>query len=566
MTAPATAPARTTARQPGFESRARRLYAALDEALASFTLTDLLDDVLVRITDAVGGDVGHVLLLDEAAGELVVRAARGPGATPVASRIPVGRGFAGAIASDGAPAIAGPSSGFRSVIGVPLRVRSRLIGVLEVGTLEGHAFTEDELELLRLGGERTALAIEHARAFEAEHRLADRLLKLQAVTDAALAHLALNDLLDELLDRVRRILDADTCAILLLDESTNELVARAARGIEEEVEQGVRIPLARGFAGRIAAERRPIVVDDIDSFDIYNPLLRKRGIRSLLGAPLLTGDKVLGVIHVGTLVPRRFTPDDVDLLEHAAERAAMGLEKALVHEQLIRFDQVRNAFVAIASHELRTPSAAILGAALTLYRRAGELGPERDRELRRMLAEQAERLAVLIEQLLDLSRLEAQAVEIEPRRLSIRRELERIAAGIGPAGDARIAIRAPEELEAEIDPVAFERILANLLLNATRHGAPPITVTAERRGERLCVAVEDRGPGVGRDVRDRLFEPFARGEAATATGSGLGLAIARSYATAHGGDLLYDEPPVGGSCFRVVLPASTQRRSRASAP
>src|SRR5438132_9539557 len=89
---------------------------------------------------------------------------------------------------------------------------------------------------------------------------AGQLRKLQLVADAALAHLSLPELLDALLERVREILDADTCAVLLLDEQTNELVARAARGLEEEVRRGVRIPVGHGFAGRIAAERRPIVI------------------------------------------------------------------------------------------------------------------------------------------------------------------------------------------------------------------------------------------------------------------------------------------------------------------
>src|SRR5947199_8640955 len=98
--------------------------------------------------------------------------------------------------------------------------------------------------------------------------------RLQLVTDAALAHLQLEDLLDALLIRTRQLLDVDTCAILLLDDETNELVARAALGIEEEVEQGVRIPVGRGFAGRIAAEEEPVILDGVDHADVLNPILR----------------------------------------------------------------------------------------------------------------------------------------------------------------------------------------------------------------------------------------------------------------------------------------------------
>ena len=124
-----------------------------------------------------------------------------------------------------------------------------------------------------------------------------RLEKLQAVTDAALAHLELEDLLWELLGRIRAILEVDTFAILLLDEEADELVARAAVGIEEEVEQGVRIPVGAGFAGRVAAERRPVVLADVDHADVLNPILRQKGIKSLLGVPLMVRDEVLGIIR-----------------------------------------------------------------------------------------------------------------------------------------------------------------------------------------------------------------------------------------------------------------------------
>src|SRR5262249_45360710 len=125
----------------------------------------------------------------------------------------------------------------------------------------------------------------------------------------------------------------DTAAFLLLDEETQEVVAKAAKGIEEEVEQGVRIPLGRGFAGRVAAESRPVIIPDVDRADIFNPILREKGIRSLLGVPLLVEGQVIGVLHVGTLTPRDFTDDDRNLLQLVADRAALGIENARAFEQ-----------------------------------------------------------------------------------------------------------------------------------------------------------------------------------------------------------------------------------------
>jgi len=156
---------------------------------------------------------------------------------------------------------------------------------------------------------------------------------LQLVADAALAHLSDDELLNELLLRITEILHTDTAAILLLDERGELLHARAARGIEEEVERGVKIPVGKGFAGRIAAERRAITIEDVDHADILNPILREKGIRSLLGVPLLVEGRVLGVLHVGSLVPRIFTPDDRDLLQLAADRAALAIQQAFVHQQ-----------------------------------------------------------------------------------------------------------------------------------------------------------------------------------------------------------------------------------------
>ncbi len=188
--------------------------------------------------------------------------------------------------------------GIKSMLGVPLVVEGEVLGVLHVGSLVPRVFHEEEIELLQLVGDRAALAIEHARLFEAERAARERIEHVQAVTDAALAHLEVNELLRVLLPRIRDILRTDTCAVLLLDDETVELVARAALGIEEEV--GVRIPLGAGFAGRVAAESRPLVID-VDEYPVFNPILRRKHLKSMVGVPLLVRGVALGVLHVGTL-------------------------------------------------------------------------------------------------------------------------------------------------------------------------------------------------------------------------------------------------------------------------
>jgi putative methionine-R-sulfoxide reductase with GAF domain len=158
---------------------------------------------------------------------------------------------------------------------------------------------------------------------------AGQLGRLEALTEARLADLGLEDLLVELLDRVRELLSADTAAVLLLDRSGQSLVATAARGIEEEVRQGSRVPLGRGFAGRVAARKEPVIIDHVDQTTVVNPILWEKGIRSLLGVPLVAEGAVIGVLHVGTLRPRQFTSEDCDLLQVAADRIALATHSRL---------------------------------------------------------------------------------------------------------------------------------------------------------------------------------------------------------------------------------------------
>jgi serine phosphatase RsbU (regulator of sigma subunit)/anti-sigma regulatory factor (Ser/Thr protein kinase) len=153
------------------------------------------------------------------------------------------------------------------------------------------------------------------------------------VTDTALGYISLEEMLSELLERIRSSLQADTAAVLLLDADRGVLVARAARGLEEEVRQGVQVPLARGFAGRVAAQGRPIVIEDLSHAEVVNPILRQRGIRSLLGVPVQIDGRVIAVMHVGTLQRREFGEEDISVMQGAADRAAVAIEHAQLSEQ-----------------------------------------------------------------------------------------------------------------------------------------------------------------------------------------------------------------------------------------
>ena len=178
--------------------------------------------------------------------------------------------------------------------------------------------------------------------------LEDRLRDIQSITDAALARLDDHDLLAELLERTRAVLLADTAAVLLLDFSSGHLIATAAAGLEEEVRQGVRIPVGRGFAGRIAADHQPVILDHVDHSTVLNPILWAKGIRALMGVPLIAGGKVIGVLHVGSLTPREFTSEDLELLQLAADRAATAVASLMAQEDRIAAEALQRSLLPSA--------------------------------------------------------------------------------------------------------------------------------------------------------------------------------------------------------------------------
>lgn len=231
------------------------------------------------------------------------------------------------------------------------------------------------------------------------------------------------------------------------------------------------------------------------------------------------------------------------------------LEHALEHEREQRLGDLKSHFIALASHELRAPVAVVHGVGMTLVARARDLDPARVGELHAILAEQTTHLAHLVQQLLDLSRLDADAIHLQRESIDVRDRVEEIVRTVVGDGAAAIEIDVDPTLTTLVDPTAFERIVSNLVTNAVRYGAAPICVGAQQRDTHFRLTVEDHGRGVAEEFVPRLFERFTRGDAAPkATGSGLGLAIAKSYANAHGGELLYRRAEPTGARFELALP------------
>ncbi|HEV2404604.1 MAG TPA: GAF domain-containing protein, partial [Ktedonobacterales bacterium] len=175
--------------------------------------------------------------------------------------------------------------------------------------------------------EHSWLLAEAQRSRDESEAAMRRLASVQSVTDSALMHLALDSLLAELLQRIRGLLHVDNATILLLDEDGQYLTIRGVSGLEEDIEQGTRIPYGEGIAGRIAEYRVPLIVDDTSEFEISSDILRER-LRSLAGVPLIVNERVVGVLHVGATSPRHFSRDDAELLQLVADRIALAIDHA----------------------------------------------------------------------------------------------------------------------------------------------------------------------------------------------------------------------------------------------
>jgi len=187
-------------------------------------------------------------------------------------------------------------------------------------------------------------------------RAEERLRDIDMVTASGSSQLDVDDLLPMLLDRVLGLLLCDTAAVLLYDDASNQLLARAARGVEEEVRQGVRVPVGAGFAGRIAAERRPVVLGKVDPSTVTNPILWEKGIRTMLGVPMLAGGNLVGVLHVGSYSRRTFSEDDVLLLELAADRIGSAVQAGIAESErraagVLQRSLLPSAFPRIAQFE-----------------------------------------------------------------------------------------------------------------------------------------------------------------------------------------------------------------------
>jgi len=333
---------------------------------------------------------------------------------------------------------------------------------------------------------------------------------------------------------VRRVSDDDPPEVVAAHRWPDPLADIAASG------------KVQAILGEAEATEAVVLGPEIDS---------PSGPHRLVVIPLIVGDRCHGLL-LADLGGAAVDLDDSEkvLLQTLGLIISAFLDKSLGLDELAKVGERKTEFIALASHELRTPIASLCGIAATLHERWGGLGVQERRGLLEVMHEQGDRLHRLVDQLLDLSRVEAASVRIAPTPLVVRERTEELVRGVAAERADEIELHIDPGLVLDGDADAFDRIVSNLITNALRYGCRPIEIYASARDRHFRLAVQDQGPGVAPELESELFDRFTRGDNATTAGTGLGLSIARSYARAQGGELLYQQATPHGARFELVMP------------
>jgi len=432
-------------------------------------------------------------------------------------------------------------------------------------------------ELHEAGGElplvlwRPVMATIEAAVSEVTHRFTRarerKLRALERISDEVLRAPDLDAMLEQTVAMLHEAVpEVDEVTVLLREG--HELRVRASRGLEGEMRRGFAVAIGTGFAGTVAATREPLLLHDPSTGPLVrSDVLRDLGLRALYGVPLVEGDEVIGVAHMGSRAAYDFQPEDLLLFRAMVNRVAAVVAGRRTAEREREVAELRDRFVGVLGHDLRSPLNAILGSAQLLLRR-GHL-EEPDRGAVDRIVRTGWRMERLIADVLDFTRARLGGgipLTVAPADL---RELARHACEEAQAGRPGRVVRLEvptEPLRVPCDADRVEQVLGNLLANALQHGAPgaPVALSVgEAAPGQAVVLVHNEGSPIPPELLPHLFDPFRRG-ADTGGGLGLGLYIARAIVVAHGGSIEARSSAGEGTTFVVRLPARPAAPARGS--
>jgi signal transduction histidine kinase len=567
-------------------------------------LSTTLNTALDQLLEVLGVEGGAVRLLDDEIGDLVLVASRG--LSEPTRRLKLGEGPPGLVVQRGEPIIVEQLStnpdlarsrlrqeGYESYMVVPLRLRQKLVGTLSLFTTAARAFGTYERRFFSQVG----LTVENALLYEEAARREREASFLDRATQLFNSTLQL-DAVFPLVSQMATEVLGESCTIFLKEEGKAYLTPvatyhrdAAAREARWQIIRNhpIRIgdPLSR--VGQAAADGRPRLVKDAQQ---EGPLQNAEALRisSLLAVPILVRGEILGVLATSLTSPaRQFTEADLRVAMGLADRAGLAIENSRLYVQerrlreqlealnrrLEEVNQLKSEFVTVVSHELRTPLTAITGYMELLLE--GQMGPvtAAQRQCLGIAMRNAARLVELIDDLLDIARIEAGKVELKRTALDLALLIQEVATALRPQIEAK-GQRLTLDLTAALpttsgDAERVRQILMNLLSNAHKYtpSGGSITVTAGREADRVRIEVHDTGIGLAPEDQARLFTKFFRAQhpmAREVGGTGLGLAITRSLVELHGGAIAVVSAPGQGSTFSVTLPAAQEPAGTAIGP
>jgi GAF domain-containing protein len=477
--------------------------------------------------------------------------------------------------------------GVRTVAAVPMLKGDDLIGVIAIYRREVRPFTDKQIELASTFADQAVIAIENVRLFdEVQARTreltqsVEELRALGEVTQAVNSTLDLETVLSTIVAKAVQLSNTHAGVIYVFDEQDQTLRVRATYGLSEELIAAIRDQPAAAASEALRQairDRQPQEIADIldEPPSLVREISMRAGFRARLVVPLVSSDRVVGALAIRRKQPGNFPKETIQLLQTFAAQSVLAIQNARLFaeiedksRQLQLASEHKSQFVASMSHELRTPLNAIIGLTEMMVTNAARFGTEKAMEPLQRVHRAGTHLLGLINQVLDLSKIEAGKLELNPQTVQLVPLIDEVAGTarqLAHEKQNRLVVEVQESLGAlTVDPMRLRQILLNLLSNAckfTKEGEVKLRASRISNGRHgIELSVSDTGIGMTPEQQAKLFEEFSQADATTAQrfgGTGLGLAITRKLARMMGGDVTVASEPGKGSVFTVRLPVSS---------